>query len=259
MSHRVNDALRELARCGLYPIAWSVERQGCVGEEAAELGNLCSTLLDRREDKARGATAQMPFVIAAEQHDQRVMPDNLPVLAEGRGEVEAMLEVARRLTVVPDPWVTAGIAVGAPAAAVSLLVDGLQDSEFTFHNLRFADNFSRGESLLIRTVSNQSKLAELLPKGWSATVLGPEPGASLDLGRPDKKRLTETIVRPGAILVGYPAGKRPKVVFSFEGDAEQVTQRAVQRLAQAIVMLALAAAGVLFCIYLLQLVQRRGT
>ena len=258
VSHRGNDALRELARCGLYAVALSVERRKYVGEQAAELGNLCSTLLDRGEENARGATAQMPFVIAANQHGQRVMPGNLPLLAQGRGEVEAMLEAARRQTVVPDPWVTAGIAVGAPAAAVSLLVGGLQDSEFACYDLRFADNSIRGESLLVRTVSNQYKVGELLPKGWSATVLGPEAGASLDLGRPDKKRLSETMVRPGAILVGYPAGKRPEVVFSFEGDAEQVTQRAVQRLAQVIVMVALAAAGVLFCIYLLQLVQRRG-
>ena len=259
VSQRGNDALGELARCGLYPVAWSVERRGYTGEQAAELGHLCSTLLDRGEENTLGATAQMPFVIAAGQHGEWVMPGNLPVLAQGRGEVEAMLEVARRQAVVPDPWVTAGIAVGAPAAAVSLLVAGLQDSEFSFHNLRFADNSTRGESLLVRTVSGQYKLGELLPRGWGATVLGREPGGILDLGRPDKKRLSETIVRPGAILVGYPAGRRPKVVFSFEGDAEQVTQRAVQRLAQVIVMLAVAAVAVLFGIYLLQLVQRRGT
>jgi hypothetical protein len=106
-------------------------------------------------------------------------------------------------------------------------------------------------------VSAQHKLGELLPQGWGATVLGPEPGASLHLDRADKERLAETIVRPGAIVVGYP-GARPAVVFSFEGDAEQVTQRAVHGLARVIVLLAVAAAALLLGIYLVQLGQRRG-
>lgn len=280
VSRQADGALRELARCGLYPIAWSVARQRYPGEQAAELGDLCSTLLDRGAGEAQRAAPQMPFAIApgaalrsTSQQGQRVMPGNLPVrqaqgrpvrqaqgrpvLAQGQGEVEAMLAAARRQAVVPDPWVTAGIAVGAPAAAVSLLVSGLQDAEFRFHDLRFADNSTRVESLLVRTVSAQHKLGELLPQGWGATVLGPEPGASLHLDRADKERLAETIVRPGAIVVGYP-GARPAVVFSFEGDAEQVTQRAVHGLARVIVLLAVAAAALLLGIYLVQLGQRRG-
>jgi hypothetical protein len=212
----------------------------------------------------------MPFLVVSNEHSsqatlaQRVMPGNLPDLAQGRGEVEAMLEAARRQATVPDPWVTAGIVVGAPAAAVSLLVHGLQEAEFGFYDLRFADNCTTGDSLEVRTVAGQHRANELAPRGWDATVLGPEPGARLELNRSRGKRpagdarLADAVVGPGAILIAYPPGRQPKVVFSAEGDAQQVTERVVHRVAQAIVLLAIAAGGVLFLIYLLQLVQRRG-
>ncbi|HUU54679.1 MAG TPA: hypothetical protein VMY87_07150, partial [Armatimonadota bacterium] len=63
---------------------------------------------------------------------------------------------------------------------------------------------------------------------------------------------------PGTILVSYPPGHKPKVIFSFEGDAQQVTQRIVQRIAHIIVIFALAVSAVLLLIYVFQAAQRRS-
>jgi hypothetical protein len=184
------------------------------------------------------------------------MPDNLPPLTRGGGEVEAMLEAARRQAIVPDPCLTVGVAVGAPAAALSLLVDGLHESEFGFRDLRFDANTTSGESLQVSTVARQHKLAELVAREWSATILGPEPGAKLTVERASR-RFSDAVVHPGAIVVSY-RNREPKVILSFEGDAQQVTERGVHGIARLIVIVAMAAGGVLFLIYLAQLVQRRG-
>ena len=254
VSKYFNDTLDELARCGLYPVAWSVARRAYGDREASALGKLCSTLFDRAGD--RPTVAPMPFLVERSDQGQRVMPDNLQALTRGGGEVEAMLEAARRQAIVPDPCLTVGVAVGAPAAAVSLLVDGLHESEFGFRDLRFDANTTSGESLQVSTVASQHKLAELVAREWSATILGPEPGAKLTVERASR-RFSDAVVHPGAIVVSY-RNREPKVILSFEGDAQQVTERGVHGIARLIVIIAMAAGGVLFLIYLAQLVQRRG-
>jgi hypothetical protein len=258
-SRRFQDALAELARCGLYPVAWSANRLALSDREASQLVRLCSTILDRQSDDTGASRAPpMPFLIAHSAQGQRIMPDNLPQLRHGRGEVEAMQEAARSQAATPDPWVTAGIAPAATPADVALLLDGLRAADYGFYDLRFAGNSTMGDSIVVRTVSDQRRLGDILPKGWDAMVLGPDAGARSELDHPGTEQLTKTVVHPGAILVAYPSGSRPKVVLSVEGDAQQVTQRGVQQLAQLVVMFAVAAAAVLFLIYVLQLVQRRG-
>ncbi len=254
--------LSELARCGLYPLAWSIERGAWSATRAAEASQFASfgsTVLDRRTSDTDSANApSMPFLVALDSSGQRVMPDNLPRLRQGRGEVEKILEAASRQAEVPDPWVTVGIAPTAPAAAVSLLVDGLRANDYGFHDLRFVANSTSGKSLHIRTVRTERKLAYLLPQDWGAMVLGPEAGARREFDRPTRKQLAHTTVPPGAIFVSYPPGRRPKVIFSIEGDVQQVMQRGVNRVAQLTVIFALTAVGALFLVYLVQLLQRRG-
>ena len=62
----------------------------------------------------------LPFVIASDQGGQRVLPDNVGRLAEGRGEVEAIISAANRLATVPDPWITVGVMPEAPLDAVQM-------------------------------------------------------------------------------------------------------------------------------------------
>ncbi|MFB3879941.1 MAG: DUF2334 domain-containing protein [Armatimonadota bacterium] len=254
LAERANQTLNELSRCGLYPVAWNVSRQAYDDQDSASLARLCSTVLDRTGD--RQEFEPLPFLIERSADGQRVMPHNLPSLARGGGEVEAVLEAARRQALVADPWLTVRVAVGAPPDALSLLVDALHDLDFAFRDLRFEDNRTSGDSLHVTTVASQRKLEEVAPRGWSALVLGPESDRRLEVERIGA-RSGDTIVRPGAIVVSH-RGPRPKVVISFEGDAQQVTERGVHGLARLIVIAAIAAVALLFLIYLAQLAQRRG-
>ncbi len=259
LQRQFESALAELARCGLYPLAWAVDQQQLWDDQASALGALCSTIVSRQDESDRESVpAPLPFLVVRNCCNQQVMPENLPSLVRGQGEVEAILEAARRQSAVPDSWVTVTIAPGAPGPAVSLLLDGLRSDEYTFYDPRFADNRTAGRDLHIVSVSRDRKLSKLLPRRWDATLLGPAAGARRELdGSRDHRALT-AIVHPGAVLFAYPSGRAPRVVLSLEGDSQQVAQRGVQRLAQLIVMFALASVGVLFLIYVMQLVQRRG-
>ncbi len=253
------EVVEELSRCGLYPAAWAVPRAVLTEEEAVELARLCSTVLDRSAaGEEDGMPPAMPFLIGRDAWGQIVMPDNLPLLTEGRGEVEVILETARRQAAVADSWVTAGIDAGAPLEAVPLLINGLRNMGYEFANLRHMPNWTKHDSLKIQTVSSQQLLTDVLPDAWDATLIGPEPGARERFEGPDVERREETIVQPGAILVAYPRGARPKIVFSFEGDPQQVTQRAAYRIAHCVVLFAVGASVILLLIYVVQVAQRRS-
>ncbi len=253
------EVLEELSRCGLYSPAWAAPRAVLTEEEAGELARVCSTVLDRSAaDEENGMPPAMPFLIRRDRWGQIVMPDNLPSLTEGRGEVEVILETARRQAAVPDSWVTAGIDVGAPLEAVPLLINGLRNMGYEFADLRRMPNWTKHDALSIQTVSSQQLLTDLLPEAWDATLIGPGPGAREHFEGPDAERREETVVQPGAILVAYPRGARPKIIFSFEGDPQQVTQRVAYRVAHYVVLFAVGASVILLLIYFLQVAQRRS-
>ncbi len=250
--------LEELTHCGLYPLAGAVGPDLRPEGEASALAGLFSTVLEPEGVDGRPDALAMPFLILRDQHGLRVMPGNVPTLNQGRGEVEAMLEAARRQATVPDPFVTVGLAPEAPSRSVTLLVNGLRNMDYRFANLRHTSNLTKTQSLQIQTTGSPRLLADLLPEGWEATLLGPKPEAHLRFDRSDRDRQEETLVAPGALLISYPPGGEPKVVFSFEGDAQQVTQRMVHRIAHWVVIFALAASAILLLIYVFQAAQRRG-
>ncbi|MDH4179160.1 MAG: hypothetical protein OEV33_01515, partial [Armatimonadota bacterium] len=220
---------------------------------------MCSTVVETRSDESAGHDIPaLPFLTQSGHYEPRVMPDNVPTLKEGKGEVEAILDAARRLATVPDPFVTVEIAPGAPPKAVELLVNGLRDMDYEFTDLRHTTNRTKGESLQIQTVGSQHFLTDLLPKGWDATLVTTGPDTQFHFDRSDTNRKEETVVHPGAILVSYPPGHKPNIIFSFEGDAQQVAQRMVQWIAHIIIIFALAASAVLLLIYVFQAVQRRS-
>jgi hypothetical protein len=255
----LKDVLGEALHCGLYPVALSVARHRLAAGEAATLAQTCSTVMARqhagREDR-RGAA--IPFVVHADAHGQRVLPDNAPPLREGRGEVETMLEVARQQATVPDPWVAVRVSPGAPVASALLLIDGFRTMEFSFTDLRHSTNWVKEETVLLHTVGAQRLLTDLLPTGWGATLLGPDSGARQELAWSDREEIDSSILLPGTILVAYPPGELPRVVLSFEGDPQQVSNRVVHRISHVIVLLALIATAVLFLLYVFQAVQRRS-
>jgi hypothetical protein len=255
----LEQAIGELARCGLYPVALAAPRDGHIGQEDPALARACSTLLERRlAVEGPYLPPAMPFLIEDDENGRRVMPDNLSPLVEGRGEVETLLEAARRQAAVPDPWVTVRIAPEAPRQSVTLLVTGLESMGYELVDLRTMTNTIQGDSLHVRTFGSERVLADVLPDGWDATVLGPEPGAMASFDHSDARQKEEAFVSPGAMLLAYPRGLKPKTVFALEGDPQQITERAVQRIARVVVLFAIGASAVLLLIYSLHVAQRRG-
>jgi len=259
LPQRMERALGELSHCGLYPIAWAMPRGLCREDSASDISDICSTIVAIRPDEGEGHDDPvLPFLTQSGQYAPRIMPDNVPALRAGQGEVEAILEAARRQATVSDPFITVTLAPEAPPKAVALLVNGLRNMDYEFTDLRHANNRTKGESLQIQTVGSQHFLTDLLPKGWDVTLVGAGADSQLHFDQSDSDRKEETVVHPGTILVSYPPGHKPKVIFSFEGDAQQVTQRMVQRIAHIIVIFALAVSAVLLLIYVFQAAQRRS-
>lgn len=255
----LEQVIGELAFCGVYPVALAAPRDGHIGQEDPTLARACSTLLERRlAVEGRYLPPAMPFLIEDNENGRRVMPDNLSPLIEGRGEVETLLEAARRQAAVPDPWITVRIAPEAPLQSITLLVTGLQSMGYEFVDLRDMTNTIQGDSLHVRTFDSEQVLADVLPDGWDATVLGPEPGMMESFGQSDAREKEETFVSPGSVLLAYPHGSKPKTVFAFEGDPQQITERAVQRIARVVVLFAIGASAVLLLIYSFHVAQRRG-
>ncbi|MBN1460395.1 MAG: hypothetical protein JXA57_12730, partial [Armatimonadetes bacterium] len=258
-SNHLTEILAEACHCGLYPVALSVDRGRLTAGEASALADTCSTVLGRRSRQAwERNPVSVPFLVYTDARGQRVLPDNVPPLREGRGEVEAILEAARQQTTVPDPWVSIRLSPEAPVASARLLVDGLRSMEFTFADLRHTPNWIKQESLQLSTVGAEQLLTDLLPKKWDTTLLGPTPGERQQLGQSDHVEIESTIVRPGTIVIAYPPGELPHVVASLEGDPQQVTSRLVRSISQVIILLALIAAAVLFLLYVFQALQSRG-
>jgi hypothetical protein len=257
---RMEQAIAELARCGLYPLAWATPGGRASSADYAEMAQSCSTVWERRLPGALAPGPQVfPFLVRRDSFGQRVIPDNLRALHGGSTDIEPILEQARCQTVLPDPWLTAPIAADAPLDAVKLLVAGLRAMSFEFADLRRERNWMKGSGIEIHSQDRPERVAELLPARWDATILGP---GWHDLARyesPANDGRAQAMLRPGAILVTYPSGSRPKEVFAFEGESQELAQRAVSGIARGAVIFAVLICLVLIVIYLLQVsLQRRS-
>lgn len=252
---RLDEALGELARCGLFPVAWT-RPDGTAEEETTAMADLCSTVWQRRG--RRGSDVQpSPFLIQADRHGQCVIPDSLRPLREGRGEVEAMVAEARLLSVIPDAWITASIAPEAPLPAVELLLSGLREVGYEFADLRRMQNWTRGSSLHIYSGSAPRPVAEMIPEGWGGMLIGPRPGESGRFERPGRDGRDEAKAASGSILLAYPMGLRPRLIFAFEGGPHAAANRFVHGMAYVVLVLGITACGVLLIIYLAQIVLQR--
>jgi hypothetical protein len=259
-AHRMGEAIAELARCGLYPLVWATPKGRASSANYAEIARSCSTVCERRLPSALAPAPQVfPFVIERDSYGQRVIPDNLSPMRRGTADVESILEQVRCQSVVPDPWLTVTVAPDSPPDAVRVLVAGLKELGFEFADLRRTSNWMKGRALEIRSEESAKPVADLLPAGWDATVLGPGKG---DLRRFEEAATDDRengLVRPGAILVAYPPGGRPREVFAFEGGPDELARRLVSGVARVAVIFAVAVCVVFVLIYLSQVSLQRRT
>ncbi len=128
---------------------------------------------------------------------------------------------------------------------------------YGFADLRSMRNWTEGESLHVHTVAAPRAAGELIPEGWGGTLIDAEGGKERRFEGPDGDGREEAEVRPGALLVAYPMGLRPRPIFALRGGLQGATNRLVYGIAQIVVFLGVAACGVLLVIYLTQVVLQR--
>ncbi|UCC69505.1 MAG: hypothetical protein JSV79_06255, partial [Armatimonadota bacterium] len=242
-------------RCGLYPVAWVRWEGQMSAEEEAEIGAFSST--EWRWEREDDSADVFPFLVREDGGDRRFIPDNLPHLRRGRGEAEVMLAEAREYAEVPEAWVTASIDPSAPVSDLELLVRGLRQLGYDFIDLRSMRNWTQAESLHVHTVAVPRVVGELIPEGWGGTLIDPDRRKESRFERPGKDVREEVQVRPGALLLAYPIGMRPRPIFALEGGPEGVTNRLVYGIAQIVIFVGLAACAVLMVIYLGQVILQR--
>ncbi len=251
---RIRQAIAELGRCGLYPTVWATPQGRASSADYAEIARACSTTWERRLTSVLAPGPQtFPFLVKRDSFGQRVIPDNLSVLRGGGGELETILEQARCQSVVPDPWLTAAIAPEAPLESVKLLIAALREMGYQFADLRRDTGWMKGRSLEIYSTGAPTPITRLMPSGWDATLLGPSRRDLTRFESPDSDERDSAVLRPGAILITYPSGGRPREIFAFEGGPEEMAQRAVAGVARVIVIFALGACVLFILIYLTQI------
>lgn len=95
----------------------------------------------------------------------------------------------------------------------------------------------------------------------SASEKGRRGGAGVqvtDFDKPGRDGREKAMLQPGALLITYPAGMRPGMVFAFEGGPEAASHRVVSAVAAAAMVVGVFLAGALALIYLAQIFLRRG-
>jgi hypothetical protein len=261
-------AVSELLKCGLFPLAWAT-RQGHDGDalERAAVAEHWSTVWERRRVGESGPEGQaLPFLVEPGDHRQRVLPDNLPPLGK-RTEVERILEQVRVYNnAVADPWLTIAVSPDADPEAVRMLVFELRAMRYDFADLRRMANWVESDSLRIYSQGKRQPLAALIPKGWSAALLGPPlrlrsgqaPGKLRSFERPNRDGRDSAALEPGAILLVYPPNQRPAQIFAFEGGPVAAADRLVELVAGVAMAIGVLIAGAFVFTYVAHLFLRRA-
>jgi hypothetical protein len=221
-------------------------------------------------------------VILQDSYGQRLLPDNLPPLGKD-GDVEPILEQIHLQSLVPDPWVTVAISPEAPVDAVRMMLAELRGMDYRLADLRRATNWVRLENLGIYTEETPRRLSELLPtqggsggrppeagkprRRWDGFMLDPASGQGRRGGAgvqvtsfesPGRDGREKAMLKPGALLVTYPADMRPRSVFAFEGGPEAASHRLVSAVAAAAMVVGVFLAGAFALVYLMQIFWRRA-
>jgi len=281
-AQRIEGSVAELVKCGLFPVAWSTPEGRATPADYTQIAELFSTAWERRLPAQSAREPQVfPFVILRDNYGQRLLPDNLPPLGKD-GDVEPILEQIHLQSVVPDPWVTVAISPEAPVDAVRMMLAELRGMDYRLADLRQTSNWARLENLGIYTEQAPRRLSELLAtqgggraqpevgklgSRWDAFMLdsaserGRRGGAGVQVTsfeKPGRDGREKAVLQPGALLVTYPAGMRPRLIFAFEGGPEAASHRLVSAVAAAAMVVGVFLAGALALIYLMQIFLRRA-
>ncbi len=255
---RVKKSVAELLKCGLVPVAWTTPKGRAGAGDYAVFAEHFSTACERRQPTETAREPQVfPFLIRSDNYGQRILPDNLPSLGK-EGKVERVLEQVHPQSLVPDPWVTVNISPEAPPEAVRMLLAELRGMEYRPVDIRRMTNWVKVENLGIYTQVAPRPLADLLPKGWDAFMLVPGQRGAQSFEKPGRDGRETAVLKPGAVLVTFPAGMRPKQVFAFEGGPEAASHRLVLWVARAALIIGLILVGVFGLAYVAQLLTRRA-
>ncbi len=255
---RVEKSVAELLRCGLPPVAWATPEGRASAGDYAVFAEHFSTACERRQPAETAREPQVfPFLILSDNYGQRILPDNLPSLGK-EGKVERVLEQIHPQSLVPDPWVTVDILPDAPPDAVRMLLAELRGMEYRPVDIRRMTNWVKMENLGIYTQVAPRPLTDFLPKGWNGFMLVPGKRGSESFDRPGKDGREAVELKPGAVLVAYPAGMRPKQVFAFEGGPEAASHRLVLWVARVALVIGLILVGAFGLAYVAQLLARRA-
>lgn len=147
-----------------------------------------------------------------------------------------------------------------------MLVFELRAMRYDFADLRRMTNWVESDSLRIYSQAKRQPLAGLIPKGWSAALLGPPlrlrsgqaPGKLRSFERPNRDGRDKAALEPGAILLVYPPNQRPAQIFAFEGGPVAAADRLVKLVAGVAIAMGVLIAGAFVFTYVAHLFLRRA-
>ena len=255
---RIDLAINEFAACGLYPVAWSTPRGMATPADYAEMAQSFSTVCENRLPSLHAPSPQsFPYPIARDGYGQRIVPGSTARLT-GRQRSRAALQVAKEAEIVRDPWVSFAITPDATAAEVRKLVSGLRKRGWEFANLRKMNNWVKSTPLQTYTRAQDTRLGEVIPAGWNATLFLPNGKRDRQFERAAKEGYGQDAKLPaGAIAVAYPPGVDLDEVFLPGGPGRHLTHAMAQGTMRAVTLFAIGACLLFLALYLVQVTLQR--
>ena len=228
---KVNEAIEEFFRSGLYPVAWETPHYAASPTDYAEFGRVFSTLYEETMIDVQGSQQSFPFP-TTDIRGHYIVPENIGYLPQEDPRPSVLIGNARAMLVVRDGMPSAFVHAFIDLRLIQETVKGIKNLGYKFISLRDFNCRVAVEDRLVTTGSAPRKVL-LRDSYLREFILGPDGSVKKEVWA--KKRQTGMVTTtlkpgPGEILVGIGMDElppKPPGMFTRIGQklVSAVTQR----------------------------------
>lgn len=164
---KVENALAEIWKCGLHPLAWETPHYAATSYDYSVFGDYFSTFVEQRSYgvfKNVSYTQSDPYLIKHDVNGATLVPENLGYLPEGRfTDISAIIAHAKALTTVRDAIAGGFIHPRAPVAVTGRVIAALKGMGYQFLDLRTLPNVVQTDGRA--EVSGSASTSLVVPSG----------------------------------------------------------------------------------------------
>ena len=180
---KIESAVIELMKNGLFPLAWETPHYGASNVDYVQIGKIFSTAVEQRLAINHLDYGQFfPYVINQDMYGQKILPENLGYVPLGKRKemeraVKELIEAAQVNLYVRDGFATAFFHPFLPLSLLRELVDGVKRAGYTYidikndvHSVRLPDRAIRTGAGPVRFQIDDQYLKEIYINPLGQTV-----------------------------------------------------------------------------------------